>query len=255
MTVGFIWGASGPRRVSGEGIGGAIKGGGDLGKEVLERLRRAHRLKMEDFVSSYVNLTTGSPFRVLVATILSQNSTDKAAMRAYSELERSVGLTPEALVRAGLRRIARAIRVAGLADAKARAIRELAALALRLGDPNLKGLLESGPDAAREVLLRIKGIGPKTVDVLLSSTGTLDTIPVDTHVRRVAQRLGLVGERESYERIKSRLEEVFPPGTRYEAHLLLIAHGRSVCRSRRPLCDRCVLSDLCGYYRRAAGGS
>lgn len=229
-------------------------GGTGLGAEILERLRRLHRPRVEDFVSSYVNLTTRSPFRVLVATILSQNSTDRAAMKAYLELDRRVGVTPEAIARAGFRRISGAIRVAGLARQKARAIRELAMLALRRGDPDLRELLARGPDEAREVLLGVKGIGPKTVDVLLSSTGALDAFPVDTHVRRVAQRLGLVGETARYEDVRSRLEQVFPPGTRYEAHLLLIAHGRTVCRSRRPLCDRCVLSDLCSYYRRTSGG-
>ncbi len=225
-----------------------------LGEEIVRRLRDVHRLNVEEFVSSYVNATTGSPFKVLVATVLSQNSTDKAAMRAYSELDRSIGVVAEELARADLRRIARAVRVAGLSDQKARTIKRLASLALKLGDPELKGLLAKGPDVVREVLLKVKGIGPKTVDVLLSCTGTLDTVPVDTHVRRVSERLGLVREGSRYEEVRSLLEEVFPEGSRYEAHLLLIAHGRSVCRSRRPLCDACVLSDTCDFYRSSRCG-
>jgi len=66
--------------------------------------------------------------------------------------------------------------------------------------------------------------------------------------------LGLVEEGSSYEEVRSKLEEVFPEGSRYEAHLLLIAHGRSVCRSRRPLCESCVLSDLCDFYRSSRRG-
>jgi len=220
-----------------------------LGEEILKRLRDAHRLNVEEFVSSYVSTTTGSPFRVLVATVLSQNSTDRAAMRAYIELERRIGVVAERLAKVDVRRIARAVRVAGLFEQKARTIKRLASLALKLNDPELRGLLARGPEAVRETLIEVKGIGPKTVDVLLASTRTLDTVPVDTHVRRVSERLGLVGEGARYEEVRSALEEVFPEGSRYEAHLLLIAHGRSVCRSRRPLCDACVLSDLCNFYR------
>ena len=225
-----------------------------LGAEILARLRGVHRLNVEEFVSSYVSTTTGSPFRVLVATVLSQNSTDRAAMKAYVELDRRIGVVAEKLAEADVRRIARAVRVAGLSEQKARTIRRLATLSLKLRDPELRGLLAKGPEAVRETLLEVKGVGPKTVDVLLSSTGTLDTIPVDTHVRRVSERLGLVEEGSSYEEVRSRLEEVFPEGSRYEAHLLLIAHGRSVCRSRRPLCESCVLSDLCDFYRSSRRG-
>jgi endonuclease-3 len=220
-----------------------------LGVEILKRLRDAHRLNVEEFVSSYVSMTTGSPFRVLVATVLSQNSTDRAAMRAYIELERRIGVVAERLAKVDVRRIARAVRVAGLFEQKARTIKRLASLALKLNDPELRDLLARGPEAVRETLIEVKGIGPKTVDVLLASTRTLETVPVDTHVRRVSERLGLVGEGARYEEVRSALEEVFPEGSRYEAHLLLIAHGRSVCRSRRPLCDACVLSDLCNFYR------
>jgi endonuclease-3 len=246
------------RLICGGQLSGSVRGKGSegsaeaerrrLGAEILKRLRGAHRLNVEEFVSSYVSVTTGSPFRVLVATVLSQNSTDRAAMRAYIELERRIGVVAERLSKVDVRRIARAIRVAGLSDQKARTIKRLASLALKLEDPELRGLLTKGPEAARETLLEVKGIGPKTVDVLLASTGTLDTVPVDTHVRRVSEKLGLVGGGARYEEVRSALEEVFPEGSRYEAHLLLIAHGRSVCRSRRTLCEVCALSDLCNFY-------
>jgi endonuclease-3 len=242
--------------VSDKGPGdSSYSGRRQLGEVILKRLRGAHRLNVEEFVSSYVSMTTGSPFRVLVATVLSQNSTDRAAMRAYIELERRIGVVAERLARVDVRRIARAIRVAGLSDQKARTIKRLASLALKLDDPELRGLLARGPDAVRETLMAVKGIGPKTVDVLLTSTGALDTVPVDTHVRRVSERLGLAEEGARYEEVRSALEETFPEGSRYEVHLLLIAHGRSVCRSRKPICDACVLSDLCNFYRTSRGGS
>ncbi len=228
--------------------------GGSLGAEILRRLRGAHRLNLDEYVSSYVDLTTSSPFRVLVATVLSQNSTDKAAMRAYRQLDRRVGVVAERLARTDVRRIARAVRVAGLPNQKARTVKGLAKLALKLGDQELRDLLAKGPEEVRRTLMGVKGIGPKTVDVLLASTRTLDTVPVDTHVRRVSRRLGLVGERSRYEAVRSALEEVFPEGSRYEAHLLLIAHGRSVCKSRKPLCDHCVLSDMCDFYRGSRSG-
>lgn len=221
--------------------------GAALGEEVLRRLRSAHGIDSREFVSKLVASVTGSPFRALVATILSQNSTDRAAIGAYRSLDELVGVDPYRLAGTDLRRIGRAIRSAGLAEAKSRAIKALAEYASSSGDPDLKRLLSQGPDEARRVLTSFKGIGPKTADVVLATFGVSDTVPVDTHVRRVATRLGLVREGAGYEEARRALDSTFPPSTRHEAHLLLIAHGRRVCRSRRPLCEECVLRDLCAY--------
>ncbi|MDW8041767.1 MAG: endonuclease III [Nitrososphaerota archaeon] len=223
-------------------------GGSGFGLIVLEKLRSAHRIDFGEFVSKFVASVTGSPFKALVATVLSQNSTDKAAIKAYRSLDEEIGVDPFKISSAPLRRIKRSIRAAGLSDSKARAIKSLARFASASGDPELRSLMAGGPEKAREVLTSIKGIGPKTADVVLVTFGVLETVPVDTHVKRVSSRLGLVREGAGYEEVRRVLDSLFPPSSRHEAHLLLITHGRRVCRSKRPLCEVCVLNDVCRFF-------
>ncbi|MCS7095365.1 MAG: endonuclease III [Thaumarchaeota archaeon] len=222
--------------------------GSVFGLNVLEKLRSAYKLDYEEFVSKFVASVTGSPFKALVATVLSQNSTDKAAIKAYKSLDEEVGVDPFKISSVPLGRIKRCVRVAGLSDSKARAIKSLARYASSSGDPDLKSLMAKGPEAAREILTSVKGIGPKTADVVLVTFGVLETVPVDTHVKRVASRLGLVREGAGYEEVRKTLDALFPAPARHEAHLLLITHGRRVCRSRRPLCEICVLNDVCRFF-------
>jgi len=98
----------------------------------------------------------------------------------------------------------------------------------------------------RRELTAVRGIGYKTVDVLLASFG-YPVLPVDTHVKRVARRLGLSGS-SSYMGVRRDLERVFRPEARFEAHLLLIKLGREVCKAREPRCRECPLNDTCAYY-------
>jgi endonuclease III len=94
----------------------------------------------------------------------------------------------------------------------------------------------------------LPGVGPKTAAaVLLFSLGR-PAFPVDTHVWRVARRVGLIGPRVSAEAAHDLLERAVPPAWRHTLHVNLIRHGREVCHAQRPACDRCVLRSLCNYY-------
>ncbi len=219
-----------------------------LGDEILRRLRERFEIVDEEFVARWVARTTRDPFRVLVAVIISQNTAERNTFAAYKRLEEMVGVEPEKIVEAGVERVVEAIRPAGLQEAKARAIVEAARLVLEKYGGDLGRLLERGVDAVREELLRIPGIGEKTVDVLLSSWG-YPVVAVDTHVRRVARRLGLA-EGSSYRAVREALHRVFRPEKRLEAHLLLILLGRRICTARRPRCGECPLRDLCPYARK-----
>ncbi|MEM2067189.1 MAG: endonuclease III [Nitrososphaerota archaeon] len=221
-----------------------------VGDEILKRLRERYSIEAEEYISLYTYLRSRDPFEVLIATILSQNTTDRAALQALQTLEKRVGLTPLKILRAGTRRIQSAIRAAGMYRSKARFIWAVSKIVLERYDGSLWRMLEGDVGVVRERLMALPGVGGKTADVLLATIGIAQVVPVDTHVSRVATRLGLAEEGTGYEEVRKRLEEVFTPESRHLAHLLLIAHGRRVCRARKPMCEVCVLNDLCRYYRR-----
>jgi len=222
--------------------------GYELGDEILDRLRERFEVVDEEFVARRVARTTSDPFRTLVAVIISQNTAERNTAAAYKRLEERVGVEPEKILEAGVEAVAEAIRPAGLQEAKARAIVEAARLVAERYGGDMRRLMGEGPEAVREVLLGIPGIGDKTVDVLLSNWG-YPVVAVDTHVRRVARRLGLA-EKSGYRAVRESLHRVFRPERRLEAHLLLILLGRRVCRAREPRCRECPLRDLCAYARK-----
>ena len=138
------------------------------------------------------------------------------------------------------------LRPGGLANQKAPRIqailRELAASPHGL---DLEWLGGADPDEAMAYLEALPGVGAKTAScVLLFSLG-VPVMPVDTHIHRIALRLGLIGPRTSAEAAHPLLTAMTPPDRMLEAHLLLIEHGRRTCRARRPLCDACPVLDLC----------
>lgn len=221
--------------------------GYELGDLILERLRRAFKIDEEEFVALKVARSTGDPFKALVATIISQNTAERNTREAYRRLEEQIGVEPRRILEAGPRRVAEAIRPAGLQDAKARAIVEAARLIVEKYGGDMSRLMEKGVDAVRGELLSLPGVGEKTVDVVLSNWG-YPVVAVDTHVRRVALRLGLA-DSPSYRAVREALHRVFRPEKRLEAHLLLIKLGREVCKARNPRCDVCPLRDICRYAR------
>ncbi|MCS7143003.1 MAG: endonuclease III [Aigarchaeota archaeon] len=223
------------------------------GTEIIARLRSMHEVELERFISSYVARLTSDPFKVLIATILSQNSTDRVAFEAFRKLNDSIGVSPSRLARADLRRIRSAIRSAGLYRQKARTIKEVSRIVQRDFSGDLSRLLRGGVVDPRRYLTSIKGIGPKTADVVLVTTGMSQTVPVDTHIFRISKRLGISEEGDGYEDVRSRLDSLFPPHLRHEAHLLLITHGRRVCKPINPHCHTCSLSSLCKYYQTKRG--
>ena len=217
------------------------------GGEVLERLRSVVRVDPSEYVV-HVARGLGGPFLVLAGIILSQNTSDKNSIRALRRLAREVGTRPEDVLRAGLGRVEEAIRSAGGFRRKARAIMELARLLVGRGGE--EWLLREDPRLVREELLRIEGIGPKTVDVFMAFMGRERVFPVDTHARRIAYRWGLIpSPGVSYERVSRALAEFFEGYDYEEAHKLLIAFGRAYCTARRPRCGECPLRECCPYAR------
>ncbi len=187
----------------------------------------------------------GRAIDVLVETVLSQNTSDVNSHRAFRSLLERFG-SLETVASVPVEEIEDAIRCAGLSRLKSARIRNLLVQLLQEnGSLDLTFLRQRGLDEARRYLMALDGVGLKTAScVLLFSLG-MPAIPVDTHVHRLARRLGLIGPRVSAEAAHAELEAQVEPHDRYRFHLLLIEHGRRVCRSRNPHCDTCVLRDVC----------
>ena len=217
------------------------------GDEVFEALRRSLRVDWRDYVALVAYNLDRDPFAVLAAIILSQNTSDKNSIKAYHRLREEVGVTPEAILSVDEERLVEVIRVAGLPRQKARALKALARLVAERGGS--EWLLREDPWRLREELLRLPGVGPKTVDVFLSIYKRAPVFAVDTHAARIAKRWGLVGEKAGYEEVSRALLEFFGAERAEEAHRLLIALGRTYCRARNPRCWECPLREACPSAR------
>jgi len=193
------------------------------------------------------------PLDELILTILSQNTSDINSGRAYDELRRRFPTWEEVLA-APTAAVYEAIRPAGLGKIKAPRIQQtLRIIKERTGGLSLD-LLETMPlEEAREWLLSLDGIGPKTAACVLMFALGLPALPVDTHVHRVSLRLGLIGARVGADRAHALLEAALPPEAVYSFHLNMIQHGRQVCHALRPACGRCSLARICDFAAAAAG--
>ena len=186
------------------------------------------------------------PVDELVLTILSQNTSDVNRDRAYADLRRRFP-TWRAVMEAPARSIASAIRRGGLALTKAPRIkatlRSLGEHGADLDHP--KALADRRDQDLWDLLTGLPGVGPKTAACVLLFSLDRPFFPVDTHVHRVAIRLGLVAPRATAVQAQAALQGEVPPELVYDLHMGLIRHGRAVCVARRPLCSQCVLVDLC----------
>ncbi|MBC7816753.1 MAG: endonuclease III [Planctomycetaceae bacterium] len=181
----------------------------------------------------------------LIATILSQNTTDSNSGAAFEELRRRFR-DWEAVRRASVERVADAIRIAGLANQKTPRIKAvLQRLHEERGELSLEFLHEWPLDEACEYLRRFPGVGPKTIACVLLFACRKPILPVDTHVHRVSQRLGLIGPKTNEAKAHAELARLVPAERVLDFHIQLIRHGRQVCSARTPRCTDCVLLDRC----------
>ena len=189
------------------------------------------------------------PVDELVCTILSQSTTDANRDKGFYALKaqypdwNSVMDAPEAAIVA-------AIRPAGLANQKGPRIQA----ALRTvyddqGEISLDFLNDLSLDEAKQWLVSIKGVGPKTAAIILLFAFNRPAFPVDTHVHRISKRLGIIGSKVTADKAHDLLENSGRPKTYYAMHLNLIRHGRETCTARQPKCDSCVLQDVCNFYQ------
>jgi endonuclease III len=188
------------------------------------------------------------PLDVLIETILSQSTTNINSRRAFESLKSKFPAWDEAR-RARVSSIEAAIRSGGLARQKSVRIKKLLNdIYERRGSLDLSFLCDAPLGEAVEFLASFKGVGPKTVACTLLFACGRPVFPIDTHIFRIARRLGLIPEKCSDEEAHRLMAEMIPQDRFYEVHVNLIRHGRRVCRPQNPLCERCCLIDYCRYY-------
>jgi endonuclease-3 len=186
-----------------------------------------------------------NPFETLIVTIISQNTADRNTARAFENLSKRFEITPEALAKAENSQIEESLKVAGLYKNKAKTIKQVSTTILETFHGTLAPILSLPLEEARKALTQFSGIGPKTADVVLLFSAKQPTIPVDTHVNRVAKRLGFAPVNGDYEAVRKNLQLLYNPSDYLAVHVLLIAHGRKYCKAVRPLCDECPVSMHC----------
>lgn len=190
------------------------------------------------------------PLSELVLTILSQHTSDTNRDRAFRSMKEQFP-TWEEVRDAPTEELADSIRSGGLANQKAPRIQSvLRLIGEERGELDLSFLMEMPPAEAKAWLSSFNGVGPKTAACVLMFSCGMPVLPVDTHVYRVSQRLGLIGEKTNADKAHDELEEIVPPNQRYTFHINMITHGRKICKAQRPLCEACVLREWCTYYNR-----
>jgi endonuclease III len=199
-------------------------------REIFARLRDANP-------SPRTELHYNSPFELLIAVILSAQATDKGVNRATPALFRAAK-TPAAIFALGVEGLTPYIKTIGLYNSKAKNI--IAACRALVAE-------HAGQvPKTREALEALPGVGRKTANVVLNTAFGEATIAVDTHIFRVANRIGLAPGK-TVRAVEDKLLKVVAPEYRQDAHHWLILHGRYVCKARRPNCPVCTIADLCEY--------
>lgn len=222
-------------------------------KKILDALARRYPKGAKPW------MTRSDPFRTTIATILSAQTTDDQVDRVTPELFRRYP-TSAKLAAARVRDVERIIKPVGLHQAKARNI----VAAGRILVEEFGGKVPK----SREELVRLPGVGRKTANVVLIKAFGLPAMPVDTHVFRVATRIGLAQRRGAGnaskasnatnasrkltpEIVERQLERIIPRRRLGAAHFWLIHHGRTICSARSPMCRSCPIAPWCDYYKDA----
>jgi endonuclease III len=201
--------------------------------EVAEAFRRFHAADPEP----EGELQHVDPYTLLIAVVLSAQATDAGVNKATPALF-AVADTPQKMLALGEERLRDYIKTIGLYRTKAK---NVIALSRKLVD-------EHGGEVPRrrEALEALPGVGRKTANVVLNIAFGEPTIAVDTHIFRVGNRTGLATGKTPFE-VETKLDAVVPTRYKRHAHHWLILHGRYVCVARRPLCEKCLIADLCQW--------
>lgn len=187
----------------------------------------------------------GDPLGDLILTVLSQSTNDNNRDVAYARLRERF---PEwrSVMEAPAADIADAIRPAGLGNQKSVRIKDILIwIHKTYGSFDLSFLCDSDPDEIIETFTQLKGVGIKTISVVLMFTCGVDIFPVDTHVHRICKRLHLVPQNATAEKTHMLMQPQVPDGSSYSLHMNFLHLGRTICQARTPKCSECPLKDVC----------
>jgi endonuclease-3 len=201
--------------------------------EIEEAFRRFQRASP----APKTELSHGNPFTLLVAVVLSAQATDAGVNKATPALFAAAD-TPEKMSQLGEARVRDLIKTVGLFRTKAKNVVALSKLLVECHGGQVP------PE--REALEALPGVGRKTANVVLNNAFGEPTIAVDTHVFRVGNRTGLATGKTPHD-VEMKLNAAVPDKYKLHAHHWLILHGRYVCLARRPLCEKCIIVDLCKW--------
>lgn len=214
-----------------------------------DKINQIISLLEEEFPGLKPKPAKSDPLDVLIATMLSQNTTDKTSYIAFQNLKNRFK-NWESVMTAPLSRIRGAIRVCGLVNQKSRSIKKLLKnIKAKYGSLSLDFIKKMDDDMIYKELLQYNGVGVKTISCVLAFGLGRDVFPVDTHVHRVTNRLGLA-DSKSPEKTFLQMKDIIPKGKKFLFHTLLIRFGRKICRANNPLCGKCRLYDLCIFERK-----
>lgn len=185
-------------------------------------------------------LVYSSPFELLIAVILSAQATDVSVNKATAKLY-TVANTPEKILALGVDGLKTYIRTIGLYNSKAAHIIKTCQILIEQHSSQVP--------QTREALQQLAGVGRKTANVVLNTAFGQPTMAVDTHIFRVSNRTGLA-QGKTVEAVENKLLKVIPQHYLMDAHHWLILHGRYTCKARTPLCETCLVVDLCDFKQK-----
>jgi len=198
----------------------------------------------------YPKDVSADPFKNLIITVLSQNTSETNCVRAYRGLATRFEVKPETLAKADVNNIKEAIRSGGLYNVKSKKIKELSEAVLEKLNGDLTTILSLPIEEAKRRLMELPGVGDKTADVLLSNIhGYHEVFVVDTHMDRIAKRLGLVGKDAKYAEIQGAIKRFVPRDEDDRAGGLFWLLAKYTCRAQSPKCSECPLRQMCDYAK------
>lgn len=177
-------------------------------------------------------------YTLLLAVVLSAQATDKGVNLATKPLFEKYD-TPEKIIELGIEGLKQYIKTINYYPTKAKNIMKLSEILVNKFNSEVPGNMED--------LMTLSGVGRKTANVVMGAAFNMAVMPVDTHVFRVATRLG-IGKASTADKMEKELVANIPKKWLYNAHHWLVLHGRYICKARKPLCEKCVVREWCDYY-------
>jgi endonuclease-3 len=201
-------------------------------KEIIKRLKKT-------YPDAKIALNFKNPLQLLIATILSAQCTDERVNEVTKDLFKKYK-TAKDFAEADLDELAEDIKSTGFYRQKAKYIKECCKILVEKYNGEVPKTMEE--------LLELPGVARKTANIVLANAyGIVEGIPVDTHVRKVSQRLGIISSKQP-EKMEKELMEIVPKKDWFAFPYLVQAHGRKICLGRKPKCEECILKDLCNAY-------